>query len=154
MVQTGDSIPNVDLVENGPGDKVNLASELTGKGLIIGVPAAFSPTCSDSHIPNYLSHPNLKDAGKVFVIAVNDPFVTKAWGKTLDPNKSSGIRFLADPAGEFTRAMDVEFDATAVLGNKRSKRYAATVDGGKITNIYTEPDAIGLTVSDASKVLG
>lgn len=43
MVKAGDSIPNVDLVEGSPGDKVNLSKELaSGKGLIIGVPAAFS----------------------------------------------------------------------------------------------------------------
>lgn len=43
MVKVGDKIPDVDLNESSPGDKVNLAKELaTGKGLIIGVPAAFS----------------------------------------------------------------------------------------------------------------
>jgi hypothetical protein len=42
MVQVGDKIPDVELVEGGPGTKVNLAKELKGKGLIIGVPAAFS----------------------------------------------------------------------------------------------------------------
>jgi len=42
MVKAGDKIPNVELYESSPGDKVNLSKELTGKGLIIGVPAAFS----------------------------------------------------------------------------------------------------------------
>merc|ERR1711939_314638 len=87
MVKEGDAIPNIDLFEDSPGDKV-------------------------------------KSAGKVFVVSVNDAFVMKAWSKDLDSSKVSGIRFLADPAGEFTRAWDVEFDATPLLGNKRSKRYA------------------------------
>lgn len=43
MVQAGDSIPNIDLFEKEPGNKVNLAKEFEGaNGLIIGVPAAFS----------------------------------------------------------------------------------------------------------------
>jgi 2-Cys peroxiredoxin 5 len=42
FVQKGDAIPSLDLVENSPGNKVNLANELKGKGVIIGVPAAFS----------------------------------------------------------------------------------------------------------------
>ena len=42
MVKVGDPIPSVELVEGSPGNKVNLAKELKGKGLIIGVPAAFS----------------------------------------------------------------------------------------------------------------
>jgi len=43
MVKVGDSIPSVELFEGSPGNKVNLAKELaSGKGLVIGVPAAFS----------------------------------------------------------------------------------------------------------------
>lgn len=66
----------MDVYEDSPGNKVNLAQELSsGKGLIIGVPAAYSPGCSDSHIPGYVGHAKLKDAGKVFVVSVNDAFV-------------------------------------------------------------------------------
>jgi len=49
MVKVGDSIPSVDLYESSPGDKVNLAEVLKGKGLIIGVPAAFSTYIHHSH---------------------------------------------------------------------------------------------------------
>jgi 2-Cys peroxiredoxin 5 len=76
QVKQGDSIPNVDLFEDSPGNKVNLSKELaTGKGVIIGVPAAFSPSCSDTHIPGYIASDKLKSAGKVFVVSVNDAFV-------------------------------------------------------------------------------
>lgn len=62
-----------------------------GKALIIGVPAAFSPGCSNSHIPGFMKHDAIKKAGKVFVVAVNDPFVTKAWGEALDKEGKSGV---------------------------------------------------------------
>jgi 2-Cys peroxiredoxin 5 len=76
MVKVGDSIPNVELNEKDPGTKVNLATEFgSGSGIIIGVPAAFSPTCSDAHVPGYIMHPKLSSAGKVFVVSVNDAFV-------------------------------------------------------------------------------
>ena len=75
-VKVGDSIPDIEVFEDSPGNKISLAKELaTGKGLIIGVPAAFSPGCSDSHIPGYLANPKTKEAGKAFVISVNDAFV-------------------------------------------------------------------------------
>jgi peroxiredoxin 5 len=100
-VNVGDRLPDVDLVEGSPGNKVNLSRELRGRGLIIGTPAAFSqllnkslilspldehavdtdtfffkgPSCSESHIPGYLNSSKLKDAGSVFVVSVNDPFV-------------------------------------------------------------------------------
>lgn len=77
LVQVGDQIPNLAvLVENSPGNKVNLADEFKkGDGLIIGVPGAFSGACSQQHVPSFMSHPSIKDAGQVFVVSVNDAFV-------------------------------------------------------------------------------
>ena len=76
QVKVGDSIPDVQVFEDSPGNKISLAKELaSGKGLIIGVPAAFSPGCSDSHIPGYMLSEKLSGAGKVFVVSVNDAFV-------------------------------------------------------------------------------
>ncbi|KXH66584.1 IBR domain-containing protein [Colletotrichum salicis] len=148
FVKVGDAVPEVDLVENSPGNKVNLAEEF-GKvtnGLIIGVPAAFSPACSASHIPSYINHPKLKEAGSVFVVSVNDPFVMKAWGDQLDPAAQTGIRFLGDPSGEFTRAFDVDFDSKAIFGNDRSKRYTLVIENGKVKEAHVEPDNIGTAV--------
>ena len=71
FVKVGDQIPNVELMEGSPGNKVSIADELKGKGLIIGVPAAFSPSCSEKHIPGYMADANLKNAGNVFVVSVN-----------------------------------------------------------------------------------
>lgn len=46
FVQKGDAIPDLEvLTENSPGNKVNLAKEIKGKGVIIGTPAAFSTSC-------------------------------------------------------------------------------------------------------------
>jgi peroxiredoxin 5 len=76
-VQVGDAIPDMDvLVEDSPGNKVNLAQEFVkGNGVVVGVPAAFSGSCSQTHVPSYINHPRLADAGQVFVVSVNDPFV-------------------------------------------------------------------------------
>lgn len=48
FVKAGDAIPDVELHESSPGNKVSIAKELKGKGLIIGVPAAFSTAHSPS----------------------------------------------------------------------------------------------------------
>ncbi|KAI6827576.1 peroxiredoxin [Hortaea werneckii] len=154
FVKVGDKIPNVELMEGSPGNKVSIADELKGKGLIIGVPAAFSPSCSEKHIPGYMEYANLKEAGNVFVVSVNDPFVMKAWGLTLDPQGKSGIRFLADPHATLTNALDLAFDSTAIFGQPRSKRYALVVEDGKVSEAHVEPDNTGVNVSTASKVLG
>ncbi|MCJ1471648.1 hypothetical protein MMC13_000288 [Lambiella insularis] len=153
-VKVGDGIPNLDVLhENSPGNKVNLATELVGDGIIIGVPAAFSPSCSNSHIPSYINHPALPSAGQVFVVSVNDAFVMKAWASSLDPTSTSGIRFLADPSAAFTRALDLAFDGRALFGGSRSKRYALVIKDGSVHGVHVEPDNTGVDVSMAGKVL-
>ncbi|KAF1985381.1 AhpC/TSA family protein [Aulographum hederae CBS 113979] len=153
-VKKGDAIPSVELMEGSPGNKVNLAEELKGgKGVIVGVPAAFSPSCSATHVPGYINSAKLKDAGKVFVVSVNDAFVMKAWAESLDPSEKSGVRFIADPSLAFTEALDLDFDGSAIFGGSRSKRYALLVEDGKVKEAFVEPDNTGLGVSTAEKVL-
>ncbi|KAF4126060.1 hypothetical protein GMORB2_1306 [Geosmithia morbida] len=145
LVKVGDEIPDLEVLhEDSPGNKVNLAEEFSsGDGYIVGVPAAFSGTCSSSHVPSYINSPKLKDAGKVFVVSVNDAFVMKAWADQLDPARQTGIRFLADPSATFTKALDLDFDASAILGNVRGKRYALQVKDGKVTAAHVEADNTG-----------
>lgn len=92
-IQIGDPIPDVPLMESSPGNKISLAEQFGqgGRGVIVGIPAAFSPSCSATHIPGYINSPSLRSAGQVFVVSVNDPFVMKAFRETLDPNGSSGV---------------------------------------------------------------
>jgi peroxiredoxin 5 len=68
-----------------------------------------------------------------------------AWGKSLDSSKASGIRFLGDPSGEFTRVLETEFDAAAMLGTNRSKRYAIVTNNGKVEKVSIEPDNVGVS---------
>ena len=68
-----------------------------------------------------------------------------AWGKSLDSSKSSGIRFLGDPSGEFTRALDAEFEAAPMLGTNRSYRYAIITNNGTVEKVSIEPDNVGVS---------
>ncbi len=77
----------------------------------------------------------------------------KAWAKSMDNDKTSGIRFVGDASGAFSRAWDVEFDATELMGNRRSKRYAVKTENGKVTKVSIEPDNIGINESAADKFL-
>lgn len=77
----------------------------------------------------------------------------KAWGKTLDSDKSSGIRFLGDYKGEFSQSWDVLFDASSLMGQQRSKRYAVKTKDGKVVKVFVEPDNFGISDSAADKFL-
>jgi len=71
----------------------------------------------------------------------------------MHTNAHTQIRFLADPTGAFTKELDMAFDATPLLGNQRSKRYAIVVDHGKVKSVHVEPDNIGINESTVDKVL-
>lgn len=156
-VSSGTAIPSISLFDGSPGNAVDLTSELTSKAVIIGVPGAFSPGCTATHIPAYLSNLrqfNEKGYKQFFIIAVNDAFVTKAWSDSLLRHVGTNqVKFLADPSGEFTSSLDLLFDASKFFGNKRSKRYALLVEDGKVTKSFIEPDNTSVDVSAADKVL-
>jgi len=78
FVNIGDGLPeDIELAEGSPGNKVKLADEVrkANKALIIGVPAAFSPSCSSVHVPGYISHPRRSEFDFIAVVSVNDVFV-------------------------------------------------------------------------------
>ncbi|KAK6524196.1 hypothetical protein TWF694_005856 [Orbilia ellipsospora] len=155
LIAVGDAIPSVELKEDSPGTVVDIAQEIAGlkKAVIVGVPAAFSPACSATHVPSYIAHKDIKNT-PTFVISVNDPFVTKAWKESLDGAKEAGIRFLADPTGEFAKKMEMDFGKSVdIFGTLRNKRYAVVVENGKVTKVAEEPDNTGVSVTVAEKVL-
>ncbi|KAK9870165.1 hypothetical protein WA026_006255 [Henosepilachna vigintioctopunctata] len=147
-VKVGDTIPNIDLFEDNPTNKVNLAELAKGKKLILfAVPGAFTPGCSKTHLPGYLKKADdLKSKGvsEIVCVAVNDPFVMAAWGK--DQNTKGKIRMLADPSAALAKKFGLTVDVPP-LGGTRSKRYSMVVDDGKITSLQVEPDGTGLSCS-------
>lgn len=155
LVSTGSLIPLTTLKHNSPGNDFNLADAVkSGKNVIVGVPGAFSPACSATHVPGYGKLVNdFKNKGynNIYVVAVNDPFVTKAWGDDLGTPES--VVYLADPAGEFSKDLGTLFASAKIFGNDRSKRYALLVEDGKVKKAFEEPDNVSVDVSDASKVL-
>ncbi|CAJ1392093.1 unnamed protein product [Effrenium voratum] len=149
----GDSLPSVDLDEGKPGETVNVAELFKGKkGVLFAVPGAFTPTCSEKHLPGYIDQADeLKAAGAEVVacVSVNDAFVMSAWGKQ---QKAEGkVRMLADAKCELTKALDMELDASAKLGNIRSERYALIIDDGKITKITKGEDSFAPEILAALK---
>lgn len=78
LVKIGELLPEGELLQEGsPGNKVDLRKEAESARnmLIIGVPAAFSPACSASHIPSYIQHPKTQEFDVKAVVSVNDAFV-------------------------------------------------------------------------------
>ena len=153
-IKVGDRIPDATLYvmsDQGP-QAVKAAEFFKGKKVaLFALPGAFTPTCSAKHLPGFIErHPELKAKGvdKVACVSVNDAFVMEAWGKSQ--NAGEKVDMLADGNGDFTRALDLEMDATGYGMGKRSKRYAMVVDDGVVKAVSVEqPGAFEVSSADA-----
>ncbi|KAG2184574.1 hypothetical protein INT43_000483 [Umbelopsis isabellina] len=155
-IKVGDRIPDVEVQGSSPAETHKTGELLASKkrAILFGVPGAFTPGCTKDHLPGYIKKADeLKAKGVDFIgcVAVNDAFVMTAWGKSV--GNEGEVTLLADPAGELAKALDLNFDATGVLGNHRYKRFAAVVEGGVVKQLFVEPDNTGLNVSLAENVI-
>jgi peroxiredoxin len=141
-IKIGDRLPRATLREmTTDGVKTRSVAELTqGRRVaIIGLPGAFTPTCSTRHVPSYIDrYPELKarSIDDVFCVSVNDAYVMDAWSKSL--NATGKIRMLADGNGEFTRALGLESDRSDVGMGMRSRRYSMFVEDGVVRALNVE----------------
>ncbi|HRC86528.1 MAG TPA: peroxiredoxin, partial [Thermoanaerobaculia bacterium] len=123
------------------------------KAVLFGVPGAFTPTCSDEHLPGFLVHyDELKAKGVELIVcvAVNDHHVMNAWGKAR--NVGDYLLLLADGNGDFARATGLDFDLSRAGMGLRNRRYAMVLDDGRVRYLGVEP-APGVSVSGAAAVL-
>lgn len=129
------------------------------KIIIFSLPGAFTPTCSNSHLPEYdKMYQQFKDLGidEVYCISVNDAFVMYQWALKLD---AKNIKLLPDGNGEFTKAMGMLVKKENLGFGERSWRYSMYVDNCNIKQIFTEPnkcdnhDEDPFEVSDAQTML-
>mmetsp|Transcript_26560 Transcript_26560/g.64102 ORF Transcript_26560/g.64102 Transcript_26560/m.64102 type:complete len:138 (-) Transcript_26560:153-566(-) len=126
---------------------------LSGKrSVIFAVPGAFTPTCSEQHLPGFVEKSeDLKKAGAEVIacVSVNDPFVMREWG--LAQKVGDKVKMLADGNGAFSTAIGQIVDKGAAMG-KRSNRYAMVVDKDmKVEALMLEKEGFGET--SAEKVL-
>ena len=104
----------VPIIKDGISNAISLKDEFNNKKIILfGVPGAFTPTCTNEHLPGYIKHFDsfkLKGIDEIFFIAVNDPFVMQKWGESVEQNN---LNFIADSDGEFMRSSGVMNDLSA-----------------------------------------
>jgi thioredoxin-dependent peroxiredoxin len=106
--------------------------------VLFAVPGAFTPACSESHLPGYEKlHDDLIGAGadKVVCLAVNDAFVMYQWALTRQIEK---VFMLPDGNGDFTRKMGMLVKRTTTGMGMRSWRYSMFVDDGRIVKLFIE----------------
>ena len=153
-INAGDRIPEVTLTRIGEGvETVDTRTLFDGKKVVLfAVPGAFTPTCSEKHLPGFVEHfaEFRKKGVEVACMSVNDPFVMQAWGTSQ--HVPEGLQMLADGNGDFTRALGLEMDASAYGMGTRSKRFALYAEDGVVRQLHVEAPG-EYRVSSAEHVL-
>jgi glutaredoxin/glutathione-dependent peroxiredoxin len=156
-IQVGDRLPAVSLKQLTPeGIKDVAITDLTSgkKVVLFAVPGAFTPTCSEKHLPGFIDLADdiaAKGVDAILCVAVNDPFVLSAWEKAR--NVGGKVKMLSDGNAEFTRALGLDFDGSAVGLGTRSRRYAMVVDDGVVKALLVEDAPAQAEKSSAAAIL-
>ncbi|EPJ6837454.1 peroxiredoxin [Stenotrophomonas maltophilia] len=153
-IHVGDRIPEVTLKRIREGIETLDTHSLfdARKVVLFAVPGAFTPTCSARHLPGYAEKfQAFRQRGiDVYCMAVNDPFVMKAWA--ADQSVPDGLLMLSDGNAELTRALGLELDASASGMGIRSRRFALYVVDGVVRAAWIEQPG-QFEVSSAEYVL-
>jgi len=140
MITAGQKIPSVTIKQATPegASDVDPAALFAGKKVVMfSLPGAFTPTCSQKHLPGYVKDlPQLKAKGidMVACLSVNDAFVMKAWAEQHDA--LGKITMLADGAGAFSKALGIDFEIPGM--GLRAKRGLFVIDQGVVKSVDME----------------
>ena len=127
------------MIRDGAPAAVTTGELFSGKKVVLfAVPGAYTPTCSEQHLPGFVANADAirgKGVNSIVCVAVNDAFVMDAWGQERD---AGGITMVGDGNGDFTRALGLEMDGRGFGLGTRSQRYAMVVEDGTVTKLAVE----------------
>tara|TARA_B110000444_G_scaffold25885_1_gene21345 strand:+ start:224 stop:694 length:471 start_codon:yes stop_codon:yes gene_type:complete len=130
----------VPVINKGIISKVILSDELDNKKVVIfGVPGAFTPTCSEKHMPSYIKYSQqLSEKGieDIYCLSVNDEFVLSAW--LLSYSETDRIKGIADGNGDIAKSLNLLVDKSANYMGMRSTRFAMIVENNIIQELFVE----------------
>ncbi|RWW16436.1 hypothetical protein GW17_00019675 [Ensete ventricosum] len=158
-ISVGDKLPDSTLSYFGADGELKTVtvSELTKgkKAVLFAVPGAFTPTCSQKHLPGFVEKAGelrAKGVDTIACISVNDAFVMRAWKEDLKIGDE--VLLLSDGNGEFTKALGVELDLRdkPVGLGVRSRRYAVLAEDGVVKVLNLEEGG-AFTFSSADDML-
>ena len=157
-IKIGDKLPSSELFyldQSNDVKKINVLDLCqNSKTIILGMPGAFTKTCSALHLPGYINNYELvlkKGITKIICIAVNDPNVMKAWGE--NQNVGTKILMAGDPFLKFTKSIGAEVDKSAKGLGIRSNRYTMLIENQVLKKVVEEKETAICELSGAENFL-
>jgi len=154
-ISEGDKLPSatMHMMKDGRPTAVTTDDLFAGKKVVLfAVPGAYTPTCSQAHLPGFVVNADaIKAQGvdDIVCVSVNDAFVMDSWGNDKNADQ---LLMVGDGNGEFAKALGLEMDGSGFGLGTRSQRYAMIVDDGVVTKLNVEA-AGEFDVSSAETVL-
>lgn len=153
-IKVGDKLPKTTfyaMTSEGPQAKTTDEIFKGKKVALFGVPGAFTPTCSNLHMPSFVKNIDAikgKGVNDVIVTAVNDAFVLREWLKST--GAEGKVEALSDGNAEFTKAAGLDMDGSGRGLGIRTKRFSMLVEDGvvKSLNIEDSPGQCTITGGD------
>jgi peroxiredoxin len=140
IIQPGKMIPDASVqIIDGEARKCRTSELFAARKVVMfGVPGAFTPTCSNKHLPGYVNH--LAEFRQrditVMCLAVNDAHVMQAWASSLEV--PTELLMIADGNAGFTKSMGLELDGTAFGMGMRVKRFALYAEDAVVRLLHVE----------------
>lgn len=155
-ITVGQRVPSmtVRVLNEGGVEEISTDALLKGKVVVFGVPGAFTPTCTNQHLPGYVKHADdfrKKGVSSIVCVAVNDDRVLAAWSKKVGVDGK--VRLLADGNADLTKALGLDIDLRAGGLGTRSKRYAMVVENGVVKALQIEETPRNCSISSAPDIL-
>lgn len=156
-IKVGDKIPEATLMRMTDKGPVPLTTKelFDGKKVVLfAVPGAFTPTCSNQHLPGFVEKANeikAKGVDTIACVSVNDAFVMGAWGK--DRNVGDKVLMLGDGSAAFSKAVGLDLDLSKMGLGVRSRRYSMLVENGVVKQLNIEEAPAGAEKSGAGTML-
>lgn len=152
-IEEGAKLPEATLhmMQDGRPTPVTTSDLFAGKKTVLfAVPGAFTPTCSQTHLPGYVVNADAikaKGVDSIVCLSVNDAFVMGAWG---DSANAEELLMVGDGNGDFTKALGLEMDGSGFGLGTRSQRYAMIVEDGVLQKLAVEaPGQLDVSAAEA-----
>jgi len=154
MIKVGDQIPEAHLKTMSEANVVDINTTTIfdhKKVVLFGVPGAFTPGCTKSHLPGYVkAYDEIISRGfdTIACIAVNDAWVMQAWAESA--NAIDKVLMLADGSARFARVLGLESDLSEAGMGLRFRRFSMIIEDGIVTELNLDGHYIESTSAEAT----